>query len=62
MVTEITVKPRLYVPVIYNIFSGPFNFPKLIMYRNPFPAIYTPYTRSLQKCKRGALPYVCVCI
>jgi hypothetical protein len=44
---------NLHSPVIYNTLSGPFNFPKFIMYYKPLPAIYTIFTQSLQKCKRG---------
>jgi hypothetical protein len=42
---------NLHFPVIYNIFSGPLNFPKFIMYCKAFPAIYTTFTPSLQKRK-----------
>jgi hypothetical protein len=44
---------NLHFPAIYNIFWGPFNFPKCTMYFKPFPTIYIIFTWLLQMGKRG---------
>jgi hypothetical protein len=51
--TPLLHSSNLHFSVMYNIFSGPFNFPKFIMCCKLFPTIYTIFVQSLLSIKVG---------